>query len=297
MIATNYSSHRQQIVLGMIVTLAAALIKTNGVAAQVPSSFPSTNPSSSPSSSPSSGGLVCADSPLPVTGYSGAGCVEVGADAATYCAFAGASSHCPDTCDRCSKYQCQDSELPWDLFGMSYTCTDLAGLNQTDTAFYCDTIPELQDTCRFTCETCKQGELTNVALNMPTTQSSTSSGGVSSRGVDGNRDGQWSGGSITHTANEAGPFWNVFFDLQYHLIEEVRVYNRVDCCSNRLDGFIVDIYNEGELVFSYTNPPGTPPYENIIPVGGVIGTSLDVRLPDTTTNPLSLAEVEVYAYV
>ena len=47
--------------------------------------------------------------------------------------------------------------------------------------------------------TATQATTTNLALNKPTIQSSTQSGGVSSRAVDGNTSGNYSHNSTTHT--------------------------------------------------------------------------------------------------
>jgi len=66
----------------------------------------------------------------------------------------------------------------------------------------------------------------NVALEKPTTQSSTSHGGDSTRAVDGNTDGEWGRGSITHTAEGVpDPTWEV--DLgQAAKIEKISIWNR-----------------------------------------------------------------------
>ena len=77
-------------------------------------------------------------------------------------------------------------------------------------------------------------------------------------------------------------------------IGRIVIYNRTDnCCISRLSNFSVDILdNSGNIVetYNYSNAP-TPSLT--IDVDGVIGRSVRVRL--NGTNPLSLAEVEVYA--
>jgi hypothetical protein len=51
---------------------------------------------------------------------------------------------------------------------------------------------------------------TNVALNKTATQSSThSSGAAASRAVDGNTDGVFANGSVTHTNSDANAWWHV----------------------------------------------------------------------------------------
>src|SRR5947209_6301275 len=49
----------------------------------------------------------------------------------------------------------------------------------------------------------------NYAQGRPTAQSSTGWGSDSSRAVDGNTDGNWQDGSVTHTGYEANPWWQV----------------------------------------------------------------------------------------
>ena len=132
----------------------------------------------------------------------------------------------------------------------------------------------------------------NVALLKPTSQSVTSHNGVSSRAVDGNTDGWWSHGSVTHTGGETGSWWKVNLEASYE-IYQIKIYNRQDCCSGRLAGFIVTIYNQEEEVWTYVNPPGTPPYETVIQVDNALGDKVMVSLPENDNSPLQLAEVEV----
>ena len=75
----------------------------------------------------------------------------------------------------------------------------------------------------------------NVALKKKTVQSSTGSGGSSSRGVDGKTHGDWSKGTITHTAEGmTDPAWEV--DLGRAVpIEKVAIWNR-DGFESRLYG-------------------------------------------------------------
>ncbi len=78
----------------------------------------------------------------------------------------------------------------------------------------------------------------NLAWGKATSQSSTSFGGNSSRGVDGNTNGNWGDNSVTHTNNEHQPWWQV--DLgSVQQIGTVRLWNRTDCCSDRLSNFHV----------------------------------------------------------
>ncbi|MEM7013478.1 MAG: galactose oxidase-like domain-containing protein, partial [Verrucomicrobiota bacterium] len=75
---------------------------------------------------------------------------------------------------------------------------------------------------------------TNVALNRTTRQSSLGSGGLPARAVDGNTNGRYTNNSVSHT-NVAGvsEWWEV--DLgAVHSIDSIDLWNRTDCCSERL---------------------------------------------------------------
>lgn len=130
--------------------------------------------------------------------------------------------------------------------------------------------------------------------NNPTSQSSTrSAGGASSRGVDGNKDSTFSNGGQTHTLTENNPWWQVCLMNNYK-ISSINIYNRLDCCSDRLDGFVISIYHNGDLAWRYEHPSGTPPYETIVSVPNIIGDRVKVSLPGND-RILTLAEVEITA--
>ena len=85
-------------------------------------------------------------------------------------------------------------------------------------------------------------EIENVALDGRATQSSEGWGGAPGRAIDGNTSGQWGDGSITHT-NVSPSWWEV--DLrETFAIEEIVLWNRRDCCSERLTNFTVRILDE-----------------------------------------------------
>ena len=73
-------------------------------------------------------------------------------------------------------------------------------------------------------------------------QSSVAHGGEASRAVDNNIDTLWGGGSVTHTNDEASPWWMVDFGRQVK-ISGLRVYNRGDWGQEYLQGFGVYIGN------------------------------------------------------
>ena len=82
----------------------------------------------------------------------------------------------------------------------------------------------------------------DLALNKTASQNSTAWGGVASRAVDGNTNINWSGGSCTHTNEEANPWWRVDLGSPFP-VAEVVIVNR-DCmgtCRDRLKAFEIKI--------------------------------------------------------
>ncbi|XP_033126062.1 uncharacterized protein LOC117124046 [Anneissia japonica] len=72
----------------------------------------------------------------------------------------------------------------------------------------------------------------------PASQSSIASSGAAGRAVDGNTNGNYGARSCMHTDFRSSNWWKV--DLQESLtISSVRIYNRVDCCSDRMIGGVI----------------------------------------------------------
>jgi hypothetical protein len=81
--------------------------------------------------------------------------------------------------------------------------------------------------------------MTNLALRKPAVQSSTGYGGDAGRAVDGNTDGSYFGAnSVSHTNNGPNEWWQVDLGASYP-IQVVRIWNRTDCCAERLSRFHV----------------------------------------------------------
>ena len=134
----------------------------------------------------------------------------------------------------------------------------------------------------------------NLALGKVTSQISTHSDlpGESSRAVDGDTSGKWSLNSITRTATEDLPWWQVRLGKEY-AIGEIKIWNRTDsCCAIKLANFDVFVYNDaGDLAFK-TTIEDVPSPSVTINAQGAMGSRVRVKLKDT--NQLSLAEVEVF---
>jgi hypothetical protein len=140
----------------------------------------------------------------------------------------------------------------------------------------------------------------NLAEGKQATQSSILEGGYASRAVDGNTDGNWARGSVTHTQFESAPWWQV--DLaEVQTVQRIEVYNRADCCAERLSNFYVFV---SDVPFTSTDPSATRGQPGVWSTfvqgtGGrpttipVHRTGRFVRVQLANPNYLSLAEVKV----
>ena len=142
----------------------------------------------------------------------------------------------------------------------------------------------------------------NLARGKMATQSSTSYGGAASRAVDGNTDGNHYNGSVSHTGNQKNPWWQVDLSNSYN-IKSIRLWNRTDCCAERLSNFYVLVSNNpfapGDLNTALGQPgvwnyyfPGTAGPQIDIPVHR---TGRYVRIQLNGSNWLSLTEVQVFS--
>ena len=142
---------------------------------------------------------------------------------------------------------------------------------------------------------------TNVALRKPATQSSFYNPDFNKpmQVVDGNRNGQNGPSSITHTQNGSAEWWQV--DLQgLFSISKIDVYNRTDCCSDRIVGSTVQILKGTTVVWSGTipNQGSTVAAANMLislAVPSVVGDH--VKISNKPGQYLHMAEVEVFGVV
>ncbi|MEQ9307057.1 MAG: discoidin domain-containing protein, partial [Marinoscillum sp.] len=135
-------------------------------------------------------------------------------------------------------------------------------------------------------------DISNLAYLRETSQSSTGYGGVSSRAVDGDTDGQFTNNSVTHTNEQPNPWWQVQLDKEYN-IGEVKVYNRTDeCCKDRLSNFAVSLIDENGVVSYYRFIESIS--EDFISLNVQGATGSKVRIQKQGSDPLAIAEVEIY---
>ena len=150
-------------------------------------------------------------------------------------------------------------------------------------------------------------EAINLAENQSVQQSSVYGFGSPEIAVDGDPDGSrgpWGDNpSIIHTQREAQPWWQVSLAENSYL-DTLRIYNRTDCCGNRLRAFYVFVsqspFEAGVTLEELQTDANIWSYFH----AGVAGEIADIDLADTQgkyirvqlsgTNVLNLAEVEVW---
>jgi hypothetical protein len=131
-------------------------------------------------------------------------------------------------------------------------------------------------------------EQQNLAAGRPATQSSTMYPFEAARVVDGNTDGYFPDGSVTHTGLDPQAWWQVDLGAVTD-IGKVVLYNRTDCCSGRLADFDVLLSNDGITWQIATVFVGIAPARTELSIAGS-GRFVRVRLRGT--GYLTLAEAE-----
>lgn len=124
-----------------------------------------------------------------------------------------------------------------------------------------------------------------LSTGMVATQSSTRYGGSASRAIDGRSGQHYSAHlSCTHTKKESQPWWKVNFDKE-HAINKVEVWNRSDCCSDRLTGAQVRVGSQlcGTLDASKD--------KQTVSCGGARGRFVEIK--KASKSALTLCEVNV----
>jgi hypothetical protein len=145
----------------------------------------------------------------------------------------------------------------------------------------------------------------NLAQGKTASQSSTLSSYATTGpagAIDGNTDGNFFDGSVTHTNFETNPWWQVDLGTAA-TVNSIVIWNRTDCCSDRLTDYWVFVSN---TPFLPTDTPATlqgragiwsshqiaPPMPSAAIAAGAQGRYVRVQL--SGTNNLSLAEVQVF---
>lgn len=111
--------------------------------------------------------------------------------------------------------------------------------NPVKQGWYSQIITLLFTLCLLMTATVSMATETLLSQGRTATQSTTDYNGPPNLAVDGNTNGDWYVGySVTHTAYETQPWWQV--DLaQVATLSQVTIWNRIDCCSDRTANFYV----------------------------------------------------------
>jgi hypothetical protein len=143
----------------------------------------------------------------------------------------------------------------------------------------------------------------DLLIGKTATQSSDLFGGVASRAVDGNTDGNYGNGSVTHTNSNMNEWWQADFGVSTAL-SSIVIWNRTDSSPERLNDYWVFI---SDTPFGALDTPATlsvrantwsshqvtiPSPSLTIPTPNVQGRY--VRIQMTSNQYLSLAEVQAF---
>ena len=143
--------------------------------------------------------------------------------------------------------------------------------------------------------------VTNVAQGQAASQSSTYANASASRAVNGSTNGTFSANASSSTNSNTNAWWQVDLGATYAL-DSIQLWNRTDCCANRLSNFYVFVANtniSGRSFTSLVNDASVWRYYS----SGQAPSKLDipanlngryVRVQLAGTNYLTLAEVQVY---
>eukprot|EP00547_Thalassionema_nitzschioides_P005356 CAMPEP_0194200236 /NCGR_PEP_ID=MMETSP0156-20130528/930_1 /TAXON_ID=33649 /ORGANISM="Thalassionema nitzschioides, Strain L26-B" /LENGTH=1934 /DNA_ID=CAMNT_0038925209 /DNA_START=189 /DNA_END=5989 /DNA_ORIENTATION=- len=140
---------------------------------------------------------------------------------------------------------------------------------------------------------CDKQDAVNLARidGVTATQSSVCENGPAWKAIDGNTNQQWGGGSIMHTCDNENHWWMVDLVLEQP-ISYVIVWNRLDCCSDRLNDSELQILDSNQVVVS-SQPVVNSLSTNHIYFENTVGRY--VRLLKTGSSVLNIAEVQVFA--
>jgi hypothetical protein len=153
---------------------------------------------------------------------------------------------------------------------------------------------------------------TNISRNKPSWQSTTAYGGIAARGNDGDTEGNFWLNSVTHTGTGLvwpgfepadGQHWYVYLSPDFgpeRLVTSVTLYNRSDCCQERLKYFNVLAWNsydeEWQVIADHGNDPTVIQNSITFDFSDNMILTRYVMVAKTDTDHLSLAEVRVMGF-
>jgi hypothetical protein len=148
--------------------------------------------------------------------------------------------------------------------------------------------------------------LQKVAQNLARQEGATASqssdaytgAGKAVNAIDGNTNGNWKAGSVTHTINKPDSWWQVKLPKSAE-IEKIVIWNRSDCCGNRLSNFRVSVTSDspGDVWHQdFKGPVAQGGYETFTPMSPITGRTVKIQIQGrnlANNGVLSLAEVQI----
>ncbi len=147
----------------------------------------------------------------------------------------------------------------------------------------------------------------NLALSGTATLSSTYPNGDAFKANDGNTNGNWGSNSVVHTLGSSGTEWLTIDLGTSEVIEEIQIWNRTDCCSERLSNAYVMVSNSpfptntnvsqslsnSEFTSQLGNTSGQP---QIIVPAGITGRYIRLQLSGVNVNGryINIGELQVF---
>ena len=139
-----------------------------------------------------------------------------------------------------------------------------------------------------------EAPLVNLAFGKKAYQSSEAWNAPASRAVDGNADGIFWAGSVTHTNFEAEPYLEIDLGADM-VVNKVTIFNRSDCCLERLNNYELSLRNNGQQVVHSERKRVIPRPADTIDFGKKVARYVRIQLKEQM-GILSLAEVQVWGY-
>ncbi len=132
----------------------------------------------------------------------------------------------------------------------------------------------------------------NVSLRKPAKQSSTYAGAVAGRAVDGQTEGDYAKGSVSHTSGqEDHPWWEVDL-LQEWPVDQVALWNRTDGgTGKRLEGVQVVLLDAKRQLVWKSTPQPAPEKERTVQVSGPVPLTFSQALADHEQSGFTAASV------
>lgn len=116
--------------------------------------------------------------------------------------------------------------------------------------------------------------------------------------IDGTTIGNYNAGPMQHTSADAGlsvgngfAWWKVDLGGDY-AVEEIAVWNRTDCCTDRLRDFTLTLWDDGSQVWSGVWSQANGPTPSASFLVGAVGDAVMVQL--NRQDFLHMAEVQVF---